>query len=104
MAYRKTTKALKNSATCARMRAGKERRRLAGEAPDYPAPLPELRRTIIIIDYDRGVPVEHRIDLHRTRRIDQFRAVVDGREWKASIGFSGVLAGIRKAMPRIHSA
>lgn len=85
------------------MRAGKERRRIAIESPAYPAPLPDLRRTIIVIDYDSGQPVEHRIDLHKTSRIDQYRVVVDGKEWKPRIGFAGVLAGIRKAMPRVKA-
>jgi len=104
MAYRKTKKALKIAATCARMRAGKARKRLDSDPPDYPAPLPDLRRTIIVIDYDNGEPVEHRIDLHKTSRIDQYRALVDGKEWKPRIGFAGVLAGIRKAMPRVRAA
>jgi hypothetical protein len=47
------------------------------------------------------LPVHHQIDLYKTGRIDQFRAVVDGVEWKRRIGFSGVLAGIRKSMPRM---
>lgn len=101
MAYRKTAKAVKVAATCARMRDGKARKRMEAAAPEYHAPLPDLRRTVIVINYDSGEPVEHRIDLHRTGRIDQYRAVVDGKEWKARIGFSGVLAGIRKSMPRI---
>lgn len=104
MAYRKTSKVIKSAANCARMRAGKERKRAASEPPCYPAPLPDLRRTIIVIDYDSGQPVEHRIDLHKTGRIDQYRAVVDGKEWKPRIGFAGVLSGIRKALPRVRAA
>jgi len=98
--YRKTTKVI---AKLEAMRNAKERKRLTGSAPDYPPILPDLRRTIIVIDYDSGVPVHHQIDLHRTGRIDQYRAVVDGVEWKNRIGFSGVLAGIRKSMPRLTS-
>ena len=98
MAYRTTKKSAEVMAT---MRAAKERKRMAGDAPDYPPILPDLRRTIIVIDYDSGAPVHHQIDLHRTNRIDQYRAVVDGQEWKRRIGFSGVLAGIRKSMPRV---
>lgn len=104
MAYRKTKKALAHEAKCARMRAGKERKRMESPAPDYPPILPDLRRTIIVIDYDSGQPVQHRIDLHKTSRIDQYRAVVDGKEWKPHIGFAGVLAGIRKALPRVRAA
>ena len=32
--------------------------------------LPLLRRVVIVIDYDSGQPVEHRIELYRTRRVD----------------------------------
>jgi len=96
--YRKTERQLSRFAT---MRAAKVRKSLECDAPDYPAILPDLRRTIIIIDYDSGVPVHHQIDLHKTGRIDQYRAIVDGELWKKRIGFSGVLAGIRKSMPRI---
>jgi hypothetical protein len=85
------------------MRDAKERKRMNSPSPDYPSILPDLRRTIIIIDYDNGVYDQHQIDLYRTGRIDQFRAVVDGVEWKRRIGFSGVLAGIRKSMPRVQS-
>lgn len=91
----------KRAEVMAVMRAAKERKRLAADPPDYPPILPDLRRTIIVIDYDSGAPVHHQIDLHRTNRIDQYRAVVDGQEWKRRIGFSGVLAGIRKSMPRV---
>jgi len=103
MAYRKTKKSIRNAVICARMREGKARKRMEGAAPDYPKPLPELRRTIIVIDYDNGLHDQHQIDLYRTNRIDQFRAVVDGQEWKKRIGFSAVLAGIRKSMPRVRA-
>jgi len=100
MAYR-TTK--KSAAKFARMRDGKERKRMNSPAPDYPPILPELRRTIIVIDYDMGMYDQHQIDLYKTSRIDQYRAVVDGKEWKQRIGFSGVLAGIRKSLPRMRA-
>jgi hypothetical protein len=97
MAYRTTKKAQE---ICARMRTAKERKRLADEVPDYPPMLPDLRRTIIIIDHDFG-DKENRIELYKTSRIDCFRAIVNGKEWKKRIGFSGVLEGIRKSMPRL---
>lgn len=52
-------------------RASKARNREEGPAPDYPTTVPELRRSIIIIDRDFGT-VEHRIDMYRTNRIDFF--------------------------------
>lgn len=36
-------------------------------------------------------------------RIDSYRAVIDGREWKASVGWSRVLDGLRRALPRLAS-
>ena len=40
------------SAKLKRMREAKERKRLESEPPDYPIELPNLRRRVIIIDYD----------------------------------------------------
>lgn len=83
-------------------RTAKARIREEGPAPDYPVPLPDLRRTIIIIDHDFGT-VEHRIDLYRTNRIDCYRVVADGVEWKRRAGWSTVLEGIRKSFIRVAS-
>ena len=84
------------------MREARECRRLEGSEPSYPRELPSLRRTLIIIDHDFGT-VEHRIDLYRTRRIGCYRAVADGVEWKRSIGWSKVLAGLRLKFPRVRA-
>lgn len=83
-------------------RAAKERKRLAGQAPDYPPSLPSLRRTLIIIDHDFGT-VEHRLDLYRTNRIDCYRVVADGVEWKQRAGWSTVLEAVRKSFLRVSS-
>jgi len=83
-------------------RDARERRRLVGPEPSYPRRFPLLRRTLIIIDYDFG-RVEHRIDLYRTQRIDCYRAVADGVEWKRRIGWSKVLAGLRVKFPRVRA-
>lgn len=99
MAYRKRTNQRRKMATA---RAAKERLRLASPAPDYPAQLPGLRRQIIIIDHDFG-SVEHRIDLYRTNRIDCYRVVADGVEWKRRAGWSTVLAAVRKSFLRVTS-
>jgi hypothetical protein len=76
-------------------RNARERRRLEGAESRYPRELPALRRTLIIIDYDFG-RVEHRIDLYRTPRIDCYRAVADGVEWKRR-----VVEGARGSSPQI---
>ena len=85
------------------MREARERRQLEGAEPSHPRALPALRLTLIIVDYD-FCRVEHRIDLYRTRRIDCYRAVADGVEWKSSIGWSKVLAGLRVKFPRVRSS
>ena len=84
------------------MRASKEKKRLEGEKPDYPAELPDLRRLIIVVDYDFGKTV-HIMKLFKTSRIDCYRAVVDGKTWKTKIGWSKILEGLRKSFVRVHS-
>lgn len=91
------------SAKLAAARAAKERLRLDGPAPDYSVCLPELRRTVIVIDHDFG-EVTHRLDLYRTNRIDCYRVVADGVEWKKRAGWSSILAGLRRSLPRVSAA
>lgn len=69
--------------------------------PQWHPPL--LRRRVTIEDFDGAEPVTHVIELYRTSRIDSYRAVIDGREWHARIGWSRVLDGLRRAMPRLSS-
>jgi hypothetical protein len=99
MSYRVTERQRERLAA---MRAAKERLRMDGDAPDYPAELPHLRRRIVIIDYDHG-RVVHRLDLYRSDRIDCYRVVADGQPWKDRAGWSVILAGLRKSMPRVAS-
>ena len=87
----------------AAMRRAKEVRRMARPAPDYPAELPELRRRLVIEDYDFGHRI-HVMEFYRSDRVDCYRVVVDGREWKPRIGWSKALAGLRKALPRVGAA
>ena len=98
MTYRLTKKAAQTRLEA--MRRGRERARLDGPAPDYPAALPELRREIIIIDHDFGEKI-HRLMLYRTDRVDCYRCVADGVEWKERVGWSKILDGLRKSMPRV---
>lgn len=95
--YRRTRR---SAETLAALRRGKTAARMARPAPDYPAPLPELRRRIVIEDYDFGHQI-HVLELFRSNRVDCYRVVADGVEWKRRIGWSGILAGLRKAMPRV---
>jgi hypothetical protein len=64
---------------------------------------PLLRRRIIIEDFDGESPRTHTIELFRTRRIDSYRAVINGAEWKPVVGWSRVLDGLRRALPRLLS-
>lgn len=64
---------------------------------------PDLRRRITIEDFDGAEPRTHVVELHRTSRIDSYRAVIDGQQWKARVGWSRVLDGLRRAMPRLAS-
>jgi hypothetical protein len=99
MAYRKTRR---SKETLARIRTGKDAVRMAQPAPDYLPELPELRRRIVITDYDFGERV-HTLDLYRTSRVDCYRVHVDGKPWKARIGWSKILEGLRKSLPRVGS-
>lgn len=103
MSYRLTKKAAAQRHRLIAMRAGRERARLSAPAPDYPVQLPELRRRIVIEDFDFGHKV-HVLELHRTNRVDCYRVVADGVEWKRRIGWSNILAGLRKSMPRVGAA
>lgn len=84
------------------MRAAKARKRESGLAPDYLRELPELRKRIVIYDFDFG-EVVHTLDLYRTNRIDCFAVHVDGKPWKERIGMSRILAGLRKSLPRVSA-
>ena len=99
MPYRQTRRSAEQ---LARMRAARDAARMASPAPEYPPELPSLRRRIEIVDYDFGER-RHVIELYRTNRIDSYRVVADGVEWKARCGWSAVLAGIRRALPRLAS-
>lgn len=84
------------------MRKAKERIRLKSPEPEYPPTLPNLRRIVIIIDFDFGKTVNI-IKLFKTNRIDCYRAEAEGKIWKEKIGWAKVLEGIRKSFLRINS-
>ena len=100
MAYRRTRR---SAETLAAMQRGKALARMGRTAPDYPPSLPDLRRRIVIEDFDFGHRV-HVLELHRTSRIDCYRVVADGREWKRRMGWSKILAGLRKSLPRVEAS
>lgn len=100
MTYRLTKKAEAQRSKLDAIRRGRALARAESPAPDYPATLPELRREIIIRDFDFGERL-HVMRLYKTDRIDCYRVEVDGRPWKARIGWSQILAGLRKSLPRV---
>ena len=97
--YRKRTRC---SAKLAAARASSDRARMASDAPDYIPQMPELRRTLTITDHDFG-EVQHRIELYLTSRIDCYRVVADGVEWKRRAGWSTVLEAVRKSFLRVSA-
>lgn len=100
MPYRRTRKY--DAERQRRAQSTRERNRLERPAPDYPAELPDLRMRITVERMDFGREV-HVFELRRTRRVDVYAVTVDGAPWRCA-GLSAVLAGIRKAYPRVLSA
>lgn len=82
------------------MRLGKEVARMARPLEDRAPELPTLRRRIVVEDFDFG-HVTHTIELFKTNRIDCYRAVCDGVEWRKRIGWSGALEAVRKSFVRV---
>ncbi|NMP33138.1 hypothetical protein HII17_16385 [Thalassotalea sp. M1531] len=95
--YRKTNKASKNY----RKSYTNRNSDIEQESFVEPQSIPELRRVIEITDYDSGEPITHKLELYKTDRIDCYKVFVDGKLWKKRIGWSNILAGIRKALPRL---
>ena len=101
--YRLTKKAIAQRQKLAAMQRGKAAARMARQAPDYLPELPDLRRRIVIEDWDFSHKI-HVLELHRTNRRDCYRVTVDGQPWKDRIGWSAILAGLRKSMPRVGAS
>lgn len=85
----------------ARWREAKERKRLEGPAPKYPYEPPEIRRRIIVEDYDFGRVVRHELVLFRSDRIDCYRVAVDGKLLPGRKGWAKALELVRKAFVRV---
>jgi hypothetical protein len=101
MAYRRSHR---YSRQIAAARAAKARLREEGPAPDYPVELPELRREVVVVDYDTGAPVVSHWRLYRTARVDCYRVEEGGRPWAGRHGWAKVLAAVRQRFPRVLSA
>ncbi len=100
--YRRSKKYQEQVARLANAKAAKELKRLENAIPADRTDLPALRRVIEITDYDSGSPVTHRIELYRIDRIYCYNVNIDRKPWKQRIGWSRILEGLRKALPRMR--
>ncbi|MCL6414416.1 hypothetical protein MIB92_02020 [Aestuariirhabdus sp. Z084] len=100
--YRRSKKYQTQVALLAKARAARERKRLEPPGPSDITELPELRRVIEITDYDFGSPVVHRIELFRSDQIDCYNVTIDGQPWQKRMGWTRILASLRKALPRLR--
>lgn len=100
--YRRTKKYQQQVAYLAATQADREQKQLDGANPVVQTNLPELRRIIEITDFDSGTPMTHRIELYRSDRIDCYNVNIDGQPWVQRMGWSRILAALRKALPRIR--
>lgn len=97
MSYRKR---LAGSKKLEAMKRGKDAARMARPMEPRSPDLPDLRRRIVITDFDFG-EVTHTIDLYKSSRIDCYRAVADGKAWKDRVGWAKVLEAVRKSFIRV---
>jgi hypothetical protein len=100
MTYRRSVRYQQRIAACKRaMRDGKARVRMEGDPSPRWEP-PELRRRLIVEDYDSGQVRRVVIDMHATPRIDSYRVAIDGKPQPGRLGWSRILGLLREAMPR----
>lgn len=102
--YRKPTpkQQARRERTLEAMRRGKEAARMAREPERRMPELPEVRRVVMVTDYDRGAPVTHTFELRQSNRVDSYKVFVDGQPWKRC-GWSAVCAALRKSHHRLPS-
>lgn len=84
------------------LRRGRDRANANKPARNYPPDLPELRREVIVNDYDSGQCVTHLLQIYRTERVDTYLIKADGEPWKRC-GWSAALVGLRKSYQRVPS-
>jgi hypothetical protein len=81
--------------------AAKRRKRLASPPPDY-FDAPDYSKPVRKLIYEDLLTGEtHTFLLFISpRRVDQFTCLIDDKPWLAKAGWSRVLTGLRKAVPR----
>jgi hypothetical protein len=100
--YRNRTKGSQRfNARMQRWRDAKEQIRLNGPIPYYGPNLPDIRRRVIIEDYDCGHVIRHEFVLLKSDRIDCYRVAVDGKLLPGRIGWARVMELARKAFIRV---
>lgn len=77
-------------------------RKMAEDPSTYPYEPPEIRRRVILEDYDFDRVVRHEFVLHRSNRIDCYRVVIDGHELPQRLGWAKVMEMARKAFVRVR--
>ena len=101
--YRKRTRgSQKINERMARWRDRKEQIRLEGPTPNYPYDPPDIRRRVIVEDYEFDRVVRHEFILLKSDRIDCYQLAVDGKLLQGRFGWSSILKMIRKAFLRIR--
>ena len=97
--YRNTARSKKIAKKFQNMRNKRAAIRLNDRRTDHS--IPELRRTVIVIDWDFGRTI-NRMDFYKNDdRIDCYDVETNGKPWKQKIGWSRSLEWLRKAYPRI---
>ena len=100
MAYRRSPRYQERIARRRRaMQEGRARARMARE-PEPRWDMPDLRRRLIVEDYDTGTVKRTVIDMHSTTRIDCYRVTVNGSPKPGRMGWSRILGLLRVAIPR----
>lgn len=85
-----------------RWRAAQDQRRMEGPAPKYPYEPPDIRRRIIVENYDFDRVTRHEFVLLKSDRIDCYRVAVDGKLLQGRMGWSKILSElVRKAFLRV---
>lgn len=103
MPYRLTPKSRERQARkLEAMRRGRDAARMARTAEGRMPDLPTLRRRVTVEDFDTGMVVAHTFDLLRSRRVDSYNVMIDGKPWKRC-GWSKVCEVLRKAHQRLPS-
>lgn len=100
MPYRRSARYQQRIATRQRaMQEGRTRARMERETLPRWTP-PDLRRRLIVEDYDSGSVRRVVIDMHATPRIDSYAVKIDGKPLSGRIGWARILNLLRVAMPR----